>query len=186
MLTLGGWQGMECQAKVRVQNGGRAWVNPKTSLEGLCWLLNGWNEAKSTLWTFGLLKQLTDIASPDVYPPVPETAIQTFHVIIKPPLLQSTSSRLDFKLIAQWCSYLLVVLQYSSQVTSRVHALRGMRAREKLARLQGCFEELRAKPKSPESSTIANLPLRVLLRVLAQSRNSLYIKVTSQSIVTCC
>ena len=60
-------------------------------------------------------------------------------------------------------------IQYSSQVTSRIHALRGMRAREKLARVQGCFEELRAKPKSPESSTIANLPERLLLRVLAQS-----------------
>ena len=60
-------------------------------------------------------------------------------------------------------------VQYSSQVTSRVHALRGMRAREKLARVQGRFEELRAKPKSPESSTIANLPERLLLRVLAQS-----------------
>ena len=46
-------------------------------------------------------------------------------------------------------------LQYSSQVMSRVHALRGMRAREKLARVQGCFKELWAKPKSPESSTIA-------------------------------
>ena len=76
-------------------------------------------------------------------------------------------------------------IQYSSQVTSRVHALRGMRAREKLVRVQGCFEELRAKPKSPESSTIANLPERLLLRVLAQSRNSLYIKFTSQNIVTC-
>ena len=38
-------------------------------------------------------------------------------------------------------------LQYSSQVTSLVHALRGMRAREKLARAQGAFEELRAKQK---------------------------------------
>ena len=77
------------------------------------------------------------------------------------------------------------IIQYSSQVTSRVHALRGMQAREKLAMVQGCFEELRAKPKSPKSSTIANLPERLLLRVLAQSRNSLYIKFTSQNIVTC-
>ena len=60
-------------------------------------------------------------------------------------------------------------LQYSSQVTSWVHTLQGMHAREKLARVQGCFEELRAKPKSPESSTIANLLERLLLRVLAQS-----------------
>ena len=34
------------------------------------------------------------------------------------------------------------MLQYSSQVMLRVYALRGMRAREKLARVQGCFEEL--------------------------------------------
>jgi len=61
------------------------------------------------------------------------------------------------------------MVQYSSQVTSWVHALRGMRAREKLARVQGCFEELRAKPKSPKSLIIANLPERLLLRVLAQS-----------------
>jgi len=34
---LGWWQGMEWQAKARVQNEGRALVNPKkTSLEGLC------------------------------------------------------------------------------------------------------------------------------------------------------
>ena len=42
-------------------------------------------------------------------------------------------------------------LQYSSQVTSRIHALRGMRAREKLARAQGALEELRVKPKPLES-----------------------------------
>ena len=40
---------------------------------------------------------------------------------------------------------------------------------EKLARVQGYFKELRTKPKSLESSTIANLPERLLLRVLAQS-----------------
>jgi len=45
----------------------------------------------------------------------------------------------------------LVLIQYSSQVTSRVHALRGMRAREKLVRAQGALEELRAKPKPLES-----------------------------------
>ena len=33
-------------------------------------------------------------------------------------------------------------LQYSSQVTSRVHALQGMRTCEKLARAQGALEEL--------------------------------------------
>ena len=43
------------------------------------------------------------------------------------------------------------LIQYSSQVTSRVHALRGMRAREKLARAQGALEELRAKLKPLES-----------------------------------
>jgi len=42
-------------------------------------------------------------------------------------------------------------IQYSSQVTSRVHALQGMRAREKLARAQGALEESRAKPKPLES-----------------------------------
>ena len=76
-------------------------------------------------------------------------------------------------------------VQYSSQVTSRVHALQGMRAREKLARAQGALEELRAKPKPLESWTIANLPARLLLRVLAQSWYSPYIKFTSQNIVTC-
>ena len=60
-----------------------------------------------------------------------------------------------------------------------------MRAREKLARVQGRFEELQAKPKSPESSTIANLPERLFLRVLGQSWYSLYIKFTSQNMVTC-
>ena len=39
-------------------------MKPKTSLEGLCWLLNDWNEAQSTVWTFGLPKE-ADIASPD-------------------------------------------------------------------------------------------------------------------------
>ena len=45
---------------------GHKW-SPKTSHEGLCWLLNGSNEAKSTLWMFGLLKQAAalNIASPD-------------------------------------------------------------------------------------------------------------------------
>ena len=79
----------------------------------------------------------------------------------------------------------IMVLQYSSQVTSRVHALRGMQACEKLARAQGALEELRAKPKPLESWTIANLPVKLLLRVLAQSWYSPYIKFTSQNIVTC-
>ena len=59
-------------AKDIVQNGGRQVVvghkwSPKTSLKGLCWLLDGWNEAKSTLWIFWLLKQAAtlDIATPD-------------------------------------------------------------------------------------------------------------------------
>jgi len=45
---------------------GHEW-SPKTSLEGMCWLLSGWNETKSTLWVFGLLKQAAtlDIASID-------------------------------------------------------------------------------------------------------------------------
>ena len=77
------------------------------------------------------------------------------------------------------------VLQYSSQVTSWVHALRGMRACEKLARAQGALEELRAKPKPLESWTIANLHATLLFRALAQSWYSLYIKFTSQNIVTC-
>ena len=77
------------------------------------------------------------------------------------------------------------LVQYSSQVTSRVHALRGTRAREKLARAQGALKELRAKPKPLESWTIANLPARLLLRVLAQSWYSLCIKFTSPYIVTC-
>jgi len=76
-------------------------------------------------------------------------------------------------------------LQYSSQVASWVHALRGMWTREKLARAQGAFEELRAKLKPLESWTIANLPARLLSRVLAQSWYSPYIKFTSQNIVTC-
>ena len=61
------------------------------------------------------------------------------------------------------------MLHYSSQVTSQVHSLRGMRAREKLTRLRGDFEDFQAKPISPESVTIANLPMRLLSRVLAQS-----------------
>jgi len=37
-----GWVvGVDWQKKVTVQNCGRAIVKPKTSLEGLCWLLNG-------------------------------------------------------------------------------------------------------------------------------------------------
>jgi len=76
-------------------------------------------------------------------------------------------------------------VQYSSQVTSRVHALRGMQVWEKLARVQGGFEKLWKKTRSPESSTIANLPARLLLRVLAQSWYSPYIKFASQNIVTC-
>ena len=68
---------------------------------------------------------------------------------------------------------------------SQVHALRGMRAREKLVRVHGRFEELRAKPKSPKSWTTANLPERLLSRVLVQSRYSLYIKFKSQNVVTC-
>jgi len=43
MFSLGGWRGMDWWEKVIVQNGGRAQVKPKTSLEGICWLLNGWN-----------------------------------------------------------------------------------------------------------------------------------------------
>jgi len=62
------------------------------------------------------------------------------------------------------------LLQYSSQVISRVHLIRGMRARKKLARAPGALEELRAKPL--ESWTIANLPARLLLRDHVHSRAS--------------
>jgi len=78
-----------------------------------------------------------------------------------------------------------IFVQYSSQVTSRVHALRDMWAREKLARAHRALKELRAKPKPLESWTIANLPARLPLRVLARSWYSPYIKFTSQDIVTC-
>ena len=44
-----------------------------------------------------------------------------------------------------------LLIQYSSQVTSQVCALRGMQAREKLARAQGALEELRVKPNPLES-----------------------------------
>ena len=80
--------------------------------------------------------------------------------------------------------HVIIVLQCSSQVTLRVRALRGMRVCEKLARAQGALEELRVKQKPLESWTIANLPARLLLRVLAQSWYSLYIKFASQNIVT--
>ena len=80
---------------------------------------------------------------------------------------------------------LMVYSTAHMQVTSRVRALRGMWAREKLARAQGALEELRVKPKPLESWTIANLPAKLLLRVLAQSWYSPYIKFTSQNIVTC-
>ena len=50
-----------------------------------------------------------------------------------------------------------VLLQYSSQVTSQVHTLPGTRAREKLARVRGGFEDFRAKLISPESATIIYL-----------------------------
>ena len=64
-----GWVvGVDWREKVIVQIVVGHWWSPKTSLEGLCWLPNGWNEAHSTLWTFGLLKQAAtlDIASPDI------------------------------------------------------------------------------------------------------------------------
>ena len=65
MFTL---RGMDWREKVIVQIVvGHQW-SPKTSLEGLCQFFNnGWNEAKSTRWTFGLLKQAAtlDMASPD-------------------------------------------------------------------------------------------------------------------------
>ena len=55
--------GKRLQFKIVVEH----YWSPKTNLEGLCWLLNGWNEAHSTVWTFGLLRKAAtlDIASPD-------------------------------------------------------------------------------------------------------------------------
>ena len=47
-------------------------------------LLDDGNEAKLTLWTFWVLKQA---AAPDIASPVPETAIQAFHITVELSLL---------------------------------------------------------------------------------------------------
>jgi len=59
----------------------------------------GWvagDEAQSTVWTFGLLKEAAtlslDIASPAGHLPVLEAAIRAFHITMNSPLLQSASS----------------------------------------------------------------------------------------------
>ena len=69
--------------------------SPKTSLEGLCCLLNGWNEAQSTLWMFGLFKQAATqlgYCQPR-YLPVPKNAIQVFQIIVNSPQLESVLRR---------------------------------------------------------------------------------------------
>ena len=108
MFTLGGWWGMEWQAKVIVLNGGRAWVKPKTSLEGLCWLYNGWYVAKSALWTFGLLKQAAtlDIASPDtcqcLKPPFEPFTSPWIHPCYNQPRVSRPKFRLETNSAVVW------------------------------------------------------------------------------------
>ena len=86
MFTLDGWQGMDWQEKVIVQN------CPKPNLEGLYWLLNSLNELKFTWRMFGLQKQAATVDI-DKYLPVPETSIQVFQIIVNLSLLQSASNK---------------------------------------------------------------------------------------------
>ena len=74
---------------------GTSEVQKPCSLEGLCSLLNGWNEANSTPWMFGLLKQAAtlDIASPDTCQCLKPPCSQAFRITMNSPLLQSASSR---------------------------------------------------------------------------------------------
>ena len=79
---------MEWRAKVIVRNGGRPRVEPKYQPERV---LNGLNEVKSTLWTFGLVKQAAtlDIASPETC----QCMKLPFELFMNSPLPQSASSR---------------------------------------------------------------------------------------------
>jgi len=81
------------------------------------------------------------------------------------------------------------MIQCNSQVTSRVHALRGMWACEHARNSRRCRDALRNCEQNQNHPRVQlllhNLPERLLLRVPAQSWYSLYIKFTSQNIVTC-
>ena len=75
-------------------------------------LLNGLNEAKSTLWIFGLLKQAAtlDIASPDtcqcLKPPFEPFTPSWIHSCYNQPRVGTL--KLGWKLIVQWCGYMLM------------------------------------------------------------------------------
>ena len=107
MFSLGGWR-----EKVILENCGRALVNPKNQPGGL---LNAWNEAQSTVWTFELLKEAAtlDIASPDtcqcLKPPIEQ--LSHHHEFTPAAIsLKKVYQSLGWKLIVEWCGYMLVVL----------------------------------------------------------------------------
>ena len=108
MLTLGGWWGMEWWENVRVQNWSRA---PKTSLEGLCWFLNGWSIAKSTLWMLGLLKKAATPAQAVVSARNCHLSLSHHHETTPVRIsLEWVDYRAWNYIIVQWHSNLLVVL----------------------------------------------------------------------------
>jgi len=94
--------------KVTVQNYGRHYWSPKTSLEGLCWLLDGWNEALSTLWTFGLLKPAAtlDIDSPDtcqcLKPPFEPFTPPWIHPCYNQPRVSGPKFKLETNSTVMW------------------------------------------------------------------------------------
>jgi len=114
MLSLGGWWGWtggkRLQFKIAV---GHQW-SPKTSLEELCWLLNGWNEAQSTVWAWGLPKEAAtlDIASPDtcqcLKPPFEPFTSPWIHPCYNQPWVSRSKFRLKTNSTVHL--YMLVVL----------------------------------------------------------------------------
>jgi len=102
-----GWVvGMYRWEKVTIQNCGTALVKPKN--QGLCWLLSGWNEAHSTLWAFGLLKQAAtlDIASPDtcqcLKPPFEPFTSPWIHPCYNQPRVSRPKFRLETNSVVVW------------------------------------------------------------------------------------
>ena len=80
----------------------------KPAWMGLCWLPNSWNEAQSTVWTFGLSKEAAtlDIASPDtcqcLKPPLEPSTPPWIHPCYNQPRVSRPKFRLETNSTVVW------------------------------------------------------------------------------------
>jgi len=99
---------MDWWEKVTVQNCGRALVKSKNQPGRV--VLAPWRLKWSTIYTVDIWATKTSSNTGYSQPrhlPVPEATIWAFHITVNSPPLQLASG---WKLVAQWCGYMLVVL----------------------------------------------------------------------------